>query len=235
MPLYSPTSSSQGLIKLLDAANGVKGTTTNCTVRTPAVVGATTITTSGAGTIVTGDVITFGLVNNVQDDPQGSATTQTIQQNRFGGNHALTRYKVTAGSVNVGDVGGGTASITITPGLEIAIPATTTIKVVTDVNLNASANANTHASTQLWVNRELFLYHTLQVTNAGGTPTVLLYESLDAVNWYPVTTTTPALSTASGIFVLPSRAYGYLKLLRDTATAGTVTAILLSQHATGNR
>ena len=229
MPLYSPTSSSQGLIKLLDAANGVKGTTTNCTTYNTAVhaVGATTINTLGAGTILEGDVITFGTINNVQDDPQGSATTQTIQQNRFGGNHALTRYKVTTGSNNV-----NASTIVISPGLEIAIPKLATIKVVTDVNLNASADANTHASTQLWVNRELFLYNTLQVINASAA-TVLLYESLDAVNWYPVTTT-PALSTASGIFVLPTRAFGYLKLLRDT-TAGTVTATLLSQHATGNR
>jgi len=233
MPLYSPTSSSQGLITLLDRANGTKGTTTNCTTYStgPHAAGSTIINTAGGtGTIVIGDVITFGTVNNVQDDPQGSATTQTIQQNRFGGNHALTRYKVTSGNGNV-----GSGTITITPGLEIAIPASATITVVTDVNLNASANANTHATTQLWVNRELFLYNTLQVTNAGGTPTVLLYESLDAVNWYPVTNTTPALSTASGIFVLPTRAFGYLKLLRDTSTPGTVTATLLSQHATGNR
>jgi len=231
MPLYSPTSSSQGLITLLDRANGVKGTTLNCTTYSTGAhaAGSTSINTAGTGTIVIGDVITFGTVNNVQDDPQGSATTQTIQQNRFGGNHALTRYKVTGGS---SDVNGGT--ITITPGLEIAIPALATITVATNINLNASSGANTHATTQLWVNRELFLYNTLQVTNAGGTPTVLLYESLDAANWYPVTTT-PALSTTSGIFVLPNRAFGYLKLLRDTSTAGTVTATLLSQHATGNR
>ena len=236
MPAF-PNSDSHSLIYLLKNAVGAVGTLVNGAVSGHYPAGysnASAITiTKDSGTLVVGDILQFSSTSAQYSrlDPVGLAPVYGQvpgdQLNYFAGNPAGIPYVIT-------EVVDGT-HIKLDRPLDSPLASGAVITLKSTVDLNAASSAAS-VSTQMYMRCDQFLCRNIHVINADSA-TIKIYVSLDGSNWSEikaewrldlVTGDGGVTVGPTGIYKLPDGPIGYIKAVRDTATAGVVTVLMQS-------